>query len=100
MKIQIDTTQKVIRLESTENLGEFVTAIEQMLPNGLWKEFKIETNTTIQWINPIVWRDIYRPQPYFPTYPSYPWITCGTNNGYSNGPVSMQLKGGVYSIEV
>lgn len=105
MKIQIDTTQKVIKLESSENLGEFFIAIQQMLPNDLWKDFKIETNTHIVWLNPIIWRDIYvqpriQPlvvpwitQPIQPSpYPATPWITCGNDIPY-------QLQSGSYNVE-
>ncbi len=109
MKIQIDTTQKVIRLESSENMGKFFTAIQQMLPNDLWKDFKLETNTTIQWINPIIWRDIYvqpimQPitypwitQPMTP-YPTMPWITYG---GSETSEIKMQhLKEGCYNVQM
>ena len=110
MKIQIDTTNKTIKLETSENLGEFFTAIEQMLPNGLWKEFKLETNTVITWVNPIRWRDIYiqpyiQPvtypwitQPITPNpYPTTPWITYG---GQETSEIKMQhLQSGVYNVE-
>ena len=56
MKIQIDTTLKTIKLETSENLGEFFKALELMLPNDLWKEFKLETNTIINWNTPIIWQ--------------------------------------------
>lgn len=47
MKIQIDLTLKTIKLESNVNFGEFVEKIQEMLPD--WKEYKISTNTTIEW---------------------------------------------------
>ena len=105
MKIQLDTTAKVIKLESSENLGELITALEQMLPNGLWKEFKLETNTTITWTNPIIWRDIYVEAyrsipltPYIPTYPysPTPWITYETA---ISSTVECKLNSGVYNVE-
>lgn len=97
MKIQIDTTQKVIKLESSENLGELIETLETMLPEGLWKEFKLETNTTIAWTNPIIWRDIYvKPYinpvlPYNP-YPTYPWIT------YTGDTVKPVLCNGTFNV--
>ncbi len=70
MKIQLDTTNKTIKLESSENLGDFFKAIKQLLPNDLWKEFTLETNTTITWSNPIIWKYYdYIPQPYIYPHP-------------------------------
>ena len=98
MKIQIDTIAKVIKLESSENLGELVKALAEMLPNDLWKGFKLETNTVITWSNPIIWRDIYVPPvtPYYPTTPWYPnttpWITWQADK--------YQLCSGVYNVEI
>lgn len=94
MKIQIDTTNKTIKLETSENLGEFMKALEQMLPNCLWKEFKLETNTTINWGTPIIWKTYpdYPCTPY-PYTPYRPWITYTTGNNYT-------LCSGTYSVEV
>lgn len=66
MKIQLDTTSKVIRLEESVNLGELQEILEKLLPNDSWKEFKLEPMVISKWSNPIV-IDRYRPS--FP----YPW---------------------------
>lgn len=63
MKLQIDFELKTIKLESDINFGEFVEKIQTMLPD--WKEFKISTNTVIQWREYPVWR--YR------RYNDWPW---------------------------
>ena len=91
MKLQLDTKEKVIRLEESINLGEFVDAIEQIFPNKVWREYRLETNCTIQWINPVT-VPIYPYTPYTNPYP-YPWIT------YDCTGVGT-LADGVYNIEV
>lgn len=66
MKIQIDFDNKVIRLENSVNLGEFIDKIKLMLSD--WNSFQLETNVTINnWSNPII---IDR----YPTTP-YPWYS-------------------------
>lgn len=52
MKIQIDTDNKIIKLESKENLGKLIAVISQMLEN--WQEYSIDSNTIINWSNPVV----------------------------------------------
>jgi hypothetical protein len=47
MKIQLDTTAKIIRVEEKVNLGELTETLEKLLPGGLWKQFSLETNVTI-----------------------------------------------------
>lgn len=43
MKIQLDTTNKTIKVEESVKLQELTDALEKLLPNGEWKEFKLET---------------------------------------------------------
>ena len=100
MKIQIDTVAKVIKPESSENLGALVDALTLMLPNDLWKEFKLETNTVITWSNPITWKEIFiTPYPYptypiCPSYPSFPWF-------YQNAPKNnVMLCNGIFNVEM
>lgn len=45
MKIQLDTTNKSIKIEEKINLKELMETLEKLLPNELWKEFTIETVT-------------------------------------------------------
>ena len=79
MKLQLDTTQKVIRLEEEVNLSDLFETLEKLLPNGLWKEFKLQQVVITSWVNPIVidrWPTIPFPSPYQP-----PWyVTCSTTN--------------------
>jgi hypothetical protein len=99
MKIQIDTIQKIIKLETNENLGIFFDYLGQILPDGLWREFKLETSSQIVWTNPIIWRDIWV-RPYTtPWIPTQPWITCQTQNDIASSNSQLQLKSGVYNVE-
>lgn len=41
MKIQLDTTNKTIKLEGEIKLSEMVSTLEKLLPKGLWKEFTL-----------------------------------------------------------
>jgi hypothetical protein len=68
MKIQLDTTAKVIRIEESVNLGEFIAKLTVLFPDDGWKEYRIEAGFT-NWVNPI----IIEPHPYTPTYPVFPW---------------------------
>jgi transposase len=93
MKLQLDLDNKVIRLDDNVNLSDLFETLKKLLPQGEWKEFSIETNTTLVWSNPIVY-------PYYaPTYPiqPLPWIvTTGTSvdvNAYT-------LATGTFNIDV
>ncbi len=58
MKLQLDTTNKVIKLESSIELGELVKQLEKLLPKGEWKTFTLETNTVINnWNTPMCERE-------------------------------------------
>lgn len=92
MKIQLDTTNKTIKVEDNIKMGEFINQIKKFLPNGLWKEFTLETSTIINWSNPIVI------EPYTPKYP-YPWI-YPTWQTYTAGSDTQLLNEGVYNIEL
>lgn len=97
MKIQIDTTKKIIKIEEKVNLSELFNLLEQLLPNGLWEDFTLDVNTTVTWSNPIIWRDIIvRPiTPIVPTYPTYPqpWITCESTGATS-------CVNGIFNVEM
>ena len=65
MKLFIDTKNKIIKIEETVNFGEMMEKVKKLLP-GEWKDYKLETNTEIQWVNPVVIND-------WPLYPNYPY---------------------------
>ena len=68
MKIQLDYDRSVITLENNVNLGEFFNKIKSLLPD--WKKWNLDTQTTIEWDNPITVP--WYPGPYYPSYPYYP----------------------------
>lgn len=97
MKIQLDTTNKTIKVEEKVNLKELLDAVKKLFPNNEWKEYSLETNTVINWSsNPIIIRDY--------TYPTYPWINTpyyGTTAGnitYTNNAVTTAQLG-IYCVE-
>lgn len=76
MKLQLDTINKTITIEESINLDDFVTNLEELLPDGRWKEFTLLIAPIINWNpNPIIIDRYPVIQP-----PSYPWntpvITC------------------------
>jgi hypothetical protein len=119
MKVQltINENEKSIRVDEVISLGELFEKLETLLPNGVWKEFKLES--TSMW--PESWRDpIIIPQPY-PVYPPVPvtpvsprpylpylpwWespfiVTCNTNqNSPFCGSSDVVLKYGIYNIQI
>lgn len=107
MKLQLDTTNKVIKLENSAELGELVKQLEKLLPKGEWKEFTLETNTVINnWNTPVVIREY----PTYPVIPTYPWyISSGSMHTYGAGgtPLAnsisnderLSLKSGTWNVE-
>jgi hypothetical protein len=75
MKIQIDTTNKVLKIEESVNLKELFKIVQMLLPSD-WEEYKLEVNTIIVgWQNPII---VEKPYPVYPWY--QPYYTTGTFN--------------------
>ena len=77
MKLQLDTIEKVIRIEESVNLGDLIEALDKLLPDGVWKKFKLEVNSTIIWRDPIIINPTYPTYPY--PYWQYPWYTPRVN---------------------
>jgi hypothetical protein len=118
MKLQLDTTNKTIKVENDIKISLLIKTLKEMLPND-WKNFTLQTNTTIQhWTNPIVWPIYY--QPYVQPY-TQPWyVTCqttGTQNAINTvsnltcsnslssqslgmAPTNNQLKAGIYNVQI
>lgn len=89
MKLQLDTVNKIIRVEGTVSLLELSETLERLLPNGVWKTFSLECGSAIIWAQPF---------PVYPTWPYYPWwtypITYGTGTpNYTNNPVFSSSSG-------
>lgn len=94
MKLQLDTVAKTIRLEEATILGEFFAAIDLMFPDDAWKEFKIETNTIINWSRPVVINPF---TPYVPW--NQPWYVCTTSGTSCANANSYELTQGTYCVE-
>jgi hypothetical protein len=104
MKIQLDTDNKTIKLDSDVKLSELIETLEKLLPKGLWKNFTLETNVTINnWSNPIVIER--KTVPYYPPgiwyhcdgnktiTPYKDQITCDVNNK------TFALSSGIHNLE-
>lgn len=86
MKLQINSTEKIIRLEEQVNLGELFTFLEEILPDLKWREYSIEGNVVynVGGGQPIVINPITPTYPHYPYTgePNYPWITyCTSSTG-------------------
>ena len=94
MKIQLDTTNKTIKVESNVKLSDLVETLDKLLPNNEWKEFELQTNVTISsWTEPII-VERYKPEPVYPWYCRKPQIT-----NYGTNLCNHHLKAGTYNIE-
>jgi hypothetical protein len=99
MKLQIDTSTKIIRVEGTVSLLELTETLERLLPNGVWKTFSLESGSAIIWAQP------------YPVHPSWPYYLWWQNPTYSTGityslfnedgkEVTYNLVAGSYNIEI
>lgn len=98
MKLQLDTTNKTIKIEERINLKELFEVLSKLLPNNEWKEFDLETSTTIiGWHDPVV---VPYPIPVNPAQNpwSQPWYYMAAYDGTKTG-ISPILKEGTYCIE-
>jgi hypothetical protein len=76
MKIQIDTTNKVLKIEESVNLKELFKIVQTLLPTN-WEEYVLDVNTIIiGWQNPII---VEKPYPTYPWYQPY-YTTTGIFN--------------------
>lgn len=107
MKLRIDTESKTITIEESVNIDDFFKMVERLLPNDLWKDFKLETNVINNWTAPIIIKEypIYpvNPYPLNPYPPTWPWITYGTGDfqggATSDTKTTYCLNSGVFNID-
>ena len=101
MKIQLDTTEKSIKIQEQVNFGELIEMLEKLLPNGLWKEFELEVNAISNLNSPIIINPIS-------PYQYYPWwqqpIVVTNHTTYNPAPTIntpyCSLNSGIYNIEM
>ena len=96
MRIQLDTENKIIKLEDSVLLADLVKTLNKLLPNSEWKQFVLETHTTItHWHEPYIIK----------TYPrkrwDYPWYDKWDNGKMlvSKKSETAELKSGVYNVQ-
>ncbi len=99
MKIQIDTQNKIIKVEGSAKVAELMKHLEQMLPKGspfgCYDEYSIDFNTTIQWYNyPVIVNPVYTPQKFWWDVPQptcFPSSGDGFKGTYVGSPLLDQM---------
>ena len=79
MKLQLDTTKKTIKVEESVKLVKFMDTVKKLLPNNEWKEFTLETGTTISYGSYPVYVEKWH-EPWY----QRPWYWCNTTVGGNN----------------
>lgn len=109
MKIQLDTTNKTIKIEENVLLSKLMDTLNSLLPNKEWKKYTLETNTVIShWVNPYIIERI-KEVPVYPK-PDYPWMpyVCNVqdrlmatskNEGMQRLVGDYTVNDGVFNIE-
>jgi len=102
MKIQIDTTEKVIRVEEKVNLGTLYNYLRKFFPNNEWKKYSIDAHTTIQWAPYYTYVPIYEERPYNPYVPWITWYGADVVALGDDGSTARQFEfnSGVYNVEI
>lgn len=114
MRLQIDTGRKTIKVDEAVKIDKLVATLRKMFPNDEWKEFTLETNTTIQyWTNPVIIKEY--PRPYYQEWPWYKGGSYTATRGsagsgtlhadYKDVSVDNQIKSlsvtpGIYNVQV
>ena len=119
MILKLDTEAKTILIEGDVNLNDLYTTLNVMLPNEIWKEFKLIQKVPDYIYQPITIQPYNSPvvapwviNPYTNPTPYRPWVTyCGStdfnvvgnqNNGnFSATPINnYTLNKGIYEVVV
>jgi len=97
VRIQLDTKNAIIVIEESTNLGELVEILKRLLPNGKWKDFRLEVKKEINLVlEPVIVEYLYNPK----IWGTFPWITYGTNSSNLDGKVTNYcLNSGIFDIE-
>ena len=111
MKIQIDTKNKFIKVLDAVKIEELLSNLKKLFPDGEYKKYTLETNVTVEWSYPIVYRD-YTPwiQPWSPNVVTYSTTKAvGGNSGTTLGGHQMFANGScggrgatteIYNVEI
>jgi len=77
MKLQIDSENKIIKIEEAVNLGELFNYLDGLFPNLEWRNWTLEQTGISTCINSAIVCSPYI-SPYYP--PQNPWVvTCSTD---------------------
>lgn len=87
MNIQLDTLNKIIKLEGGINLHQFINILNILLPNDDWKMFSLHCTPLIDWRNPIIIDPTSR---YLP-----PWYVYTVS---LNSNTTTELSPGLFNI--
>ena len=93
MKIQLDTTNKIIRLEESVNLHDLFEELNKLLPDDMWKSFTLDISTPVNYPLspiPIIIRESYNPYPQ-------PWITYTDSSSDTD---KFYLAEGVFNVDI
>lgn len=97
MRLQIDTENKQIHILDRVQLGELLEKLNELFPDGGWKEYDID-------VNPIIWT---QPSiPYVPTAPLPPWTPNPTpwpdttQPWTPSWPITFSVTNGVYNVDI
>lgn len=97
MKLQLDTTNKTVKVEENVKVSQLIKTLKALLPKD-WENFTIETHTVINnWSYPIIIKEPYY-EPY--RYPWYSGTLCDSSGDIT--PENTQkycLQSGVYNVE-
>lgn len=96
MKLQLDTTNKTVKVEENVKVIDLINILKKMLPND-WEHFTLETHTEITyWRDPIIIKERpWRPyeQPWY--YSNEKMLTMKTNDNTAE----YSLKPGLFNVE-
>lgn len=92
MKLQIDTTRKIICIEETVLLSDFIELLDQLFPNLTWKEYSLESHVITNWHDPFLVKE------YPPARP-FPWTVPQPPITVMYGCPSTITPGNIYNVQ-
>jgi len=101
MKIQLDTTNKTIKLDEDVLLSKLVETLNKLLPNKEWHKFTLQTNTVFEhWTSPIYIEKYIKPYEPYNTWQPWYWSSSSINDNKVLCENKAELKSGLYNVEI
>jgi hypothetical protein len=101
LKIKLDTNLKEISVEGNPNLKDLFKGLQKLLPKdspfGSWEDYKINTNSTINWFPYYIYRP-YNIYDNWWTQPKIMYANTGSTGNYLNYANSVVTTNGSTSI--